>query len=90
MGSIAAWLVSIAGPIVTRILLQLGIGIVSYAGVVAAFNLLISKSQGIYFTLPSDILKIFAMGGINDGLGIIVGAILARLSLQVMKRFQLK
>lgn len=88
--NIAAWLLSIAGPIVTRVLIQLGVGVVSYAAVVAAVNTLISRARGNYDNLPSDILQVFAIAGFNDAFGIIVAAIMARLSIQVWKRFQIK
>lgn len=88
--NIAAWLLSIAGPIVTRVLLQLGIGVVSYAAVITAVNSLISSARGNYNNIPSDILSIFSIAGFNDAFGIIVAAIAARLSVQVWKRFQIK
>ncbi|MCF5857595.1 DUF2523 domain-containing protein [Aeromonas sp. 23P] len=88
--NIAAWLLSIAGPIVTRVLIQLGVGVVSYAAVVAAVNTLISRARGNYDNLPSDILQVFAIAGFNDAFGIVVAAIMARLSIQVWKRFQIK
>ncbi|WP_270806476.1 DUF2523 domain-containing protein [Aeromonas sp. QDB62] len=88
--NIAAWLLSIAGPIVTRVLIQLGVGVVSYAAVVVAVNTLISRARGNYDNLPSDILQVFAIAGFNDAFGIVVAAIMARLSIQVWKRFQIK
>ena len=88
--NIAAWLLSIAGPIVTRVLIQLGVGVVSYAAVVAAVNTLISRARGNYDNLPSDILQVFSIAGFNDAFGIVVAAIMARLSIQVWKRFQIK
>lgn len=88
--NIAAWLLSIAGPIVTRVLIQLGVGVVSYAAVVAAVNTLISRARGNYDNLPSDILQVFAIAGFNDAFGIVVAAIMARLSIQIWKRFQIK
>lgn len=88
--NIAAWLLSIAGPIVTRVLIQLGVGVVSYAAVIAAVNTLISRARGNYDNLPSDILQVFAIAGFNDAFGIVVAAIMARLSIQVWKRFQIK
>ncbi|WP_323897717.1 DUF2523 domain-containing protein [Aeromonas allosaccharophila] len=88
--NIAAWFLSIAGPIVTRVLIQLGVGVVSYAAVVAAVNTLISRARGNYDNLPSDILQVFAIAGFNDAFGIVVAAIMARLSIQVWKRFQIK
>ncbi|MFM5655606.1 DUF2523 domain-containing protein [Aeromonas veronii] len=88
--NIAAWLLSIAGPIVTRVLIQLGIGVVSYAAVITAVNSLISSARGNYNNIPTDIASVFAIAGFNDAFGIIVAAIAARLSVQVWKRFQIK
>lgn len=88
--NIAAWLLSIAGPIVTRVLVQLGIGIVSYAAISAAVSSLLNTAKSYYLGLPADVLSILSMSGAGDALGIIAAAILARLSLNVTKRFQLK
>lgn len=88
--NIAAWLLSIAGPIITRVLIQLGIGIVSYAAVSSAVGMLINSAKNNYLGLPSDMLAILAISGANDALGIIAAAITARLALQVTKRFQIK
>lgn len=88
--NIAAWLLSIAGPIVTRVLIQLGIGIVSYAAISAAVGSLLNTAKSYYLGLPADILSVLSMSGASDALGIITAAILARLSLNVTKRFQIK
>lgn len=87
---IAAWLMSIAGPIITRVLIQLGVGIVSYAAVSTAVATLINQAKSSYLGMPADVLSILAMSGANDAMGIIVAAISARLALQVTKRFQIK
>ncbi|WP_429200424.1 DUF2523 domain-containing protein [Aeromonas veronii] len=87
---IAAFLLSIASPIVIRVLLQLGIGIVSYIGVEAAVNGLISLAQSNWSGLPSIVLQFMAISGVNSALGIIAGGVTARLSTMVFKRFTLK
>lgn len=88
--NIAAWLLSIAGPIITRVLIQLGIGIVSYAAISTAVASLVNSAKSYYLGLPADVLSILSMSGASDAFGIITAAIMARLSLQVTKRFQLK
>ncbi|MNH08219.1 hypothetical protein D3C79_676280 [compost metagenome] len=87
---IAAWLLSIASPIAVRVLTQLGIGIVSYVGVEAAVNQLISLAQSQWMGLPAIALQFMAIGGFNTALGIIAGGVSARLTLMVFKRFTLK
>lgn len=87
---IAAWLLSISSPIVVRVLSQLGIGIVSFIGVEAAVNQLISMAQSHWMGLPSVVLQFMAIAGLNTALGIIAGGVSARLTLMVFKRFTLK
>lgn len=87
---IAAWLLSISTPIVVRVLAQLGIGIVSYVGVEAAVNQLISLARTSWSGLPSLALQFMAIGGFNTALGIIAGGVTARLAFVLLKRFYLK
>ncbi len=87
---IAAWLMSIASPIAVRVLTQLGIGIVSFVGVEAAVNQLISLAQSHWMGLPANVLQFMAIGGFNTALGIVAGGVSARLTLMVFKRFTLK
>ncbi|MFQ2741211.1 DUF2523 domain-containing protein [Aeromonas caviae] len=87
---IAAWLLSISSPIVVRVLSQLGIGIVSFIGVEAAVNQLISMAQSHWMGLPSVVLQFMAIAGLNTALGIIAGGVSARLTLMVFKRFTLR
>lgn len=87
---IAAFLLSIASPIVIRVLLQLGIGIVSYVGVEAAVNQLISLAQSQWAGLPAIVLQFMAIAGLNTALGIIAGGVTARLTTLALKRFTIK
>lgn len=87
---IAAFLMSIASPIVIRVLTQLGIGIVSYVGVEAAVNGLISLAHNSWSGLPAVVLQFMAIAGVNTALGIIAGGVTARLTTMVFKRFTLK
>lgn len=87
---IAAFLMSIASPIVIRVLTHLGIGIVSYIGVEAAVNGLISLAQNSWSGLPAVVLQFMAIAGVNTALGIIAGGVTARLTTMVFKRFTLK
>lgn len=87
---IAAWLLSIASPIAIRVLTQLGIGVVSFIGVEAAVNQLISMAQSQWMGLPAVVLQFMAIAGLNTALGIIAGGVSARLTLMVFKRFTLK
>lgn len=88
--NIAVWLASISWPIVSRILAQLGIGIVSYAAVAGLVTSAINSAKASYSGMIPVIAQFFALAGINTALGIIAGAIAARLTYSVFKRFQIK
>lgn len=87
---IAAWLASISGPLVMRVLAQLGIGVLTFIGVEAGINSALSYAQTTYLGLPAVVLQFLAIAGVNSALGIMAGGITARLTLMAMKRFQLK
>lgn len=89
----AAWLVSLAGPLLLQALVALGVGVLTVTGIDLAINqalLWVTTSVG---GLPSDILNICAMGGVFQGMGYIGGAISARVAMagaSSFKRFFLK
>lgn len=61
-------------------LLALGIGWLSYQGVNLVFGQVQASLVGMYQNIPSDIVVLCAIGGIPDCIGIVLGAMLARLS----------
>lgn len=87
---IAAWLMSISGPLVLRVLAQLGIGIVTFIGVEAGVTAALSHAQSVYLGVPAVVLQFLAIAGVNSALGILAGGVTARLTFMAMKRFQLK
>ncbi len=90
MRGLSTWLLSIAGPMVKKVLTQLGIGIVGYAAVVTAVNAAIASARANWESVPAAIMQMLAIGGVNHFLGIVFGAIVARLSLMALKRFRIK
>lgn len=86
-GTIAALLMSLVGPMARRVLLSLGIGVVSYVGVDAAVTAALDSVRSALSGLSGDALQIMALSGIFQGLGIMAGGIMARVSMMVLKRF---
>lgn len=74
------------GPIVRKVLVALGFGIISYVAVKATIDGLISQAQGYFQGLPSSVLDYVALVGIGDCFGIIAGAISVRLGLQFAEK----
>lgn len=89
MPPIGTWLVGLAGPVVKRIMSALGVGIVSYAALSAALNSALSAAKGAWGGLTGDALGLVQLAGIPDAMSIIAGALIARVSLMVLKRFEL-
>ncbi|WP_347454249.1 DUF2523 domain-containing protein [Acinetobacter thermotolerans] len=80
--SVADWTLSKAG---STILKSLGLGFVSSAIVLTLFNQLISYAQNEWGQMSSDVLQILALGNIDYGLSIIVGACVIRITLMMNK-----
>ena len=88
MGALGTWLVSLATPAVTKILTALGIGIVSYAALTTALTAALSSAKAAWGGLAGDSLALIQMSGASTALSIVSGALIARLSLLSLKRFE--
>lgn len=83
---LAGWLLSMAWPLVKKVLVMLGIGFISYEGL----SLIAVQIQG-YVTsywgmVGGSILDIATLGGIPQSIGIVVGAFNARLAFMTLSR----
>ena len=74
------------GPIVRKVLVALGFGIISYAAVKATVDSLIDSAKSNFDALPSSVIAYVSLIGIGDCLGIIAGAISIRLGLQFAEK----
>lgn len=83
MGSLSAILMTMAGPVVLRILTILGLGTMTFTGVTVALQGLIDMATTNWSSLPSDILALASIAGIPQCLGIIAGAYVARVGMWV-------
>jgi hypothetical protein len=88
MGALGTWLVSLAGPAAAKILAALGVGIVSYAALSTALAAALSAAKSAWGGLTGDALALIQMSGASTALSIVCGAILARLALLAVKRFE--
>jgi Protein of unknown function (DUF2523) len=83
---LAAWLLAIAWPIAKKVLAGLGIGWLTYEGVTAALNAVIGAVQANWGAVSGSILQIASLGGIPEVMGIICGALVARLAIATVAR----
>ena len=85
----APLLVALAGPIARQVLLSLGIGIATYAGLDIAVGGLIQSSADAANSMQSDSAQIFGLAGGFQALSIIAGGVTFRISMIALKRFKL-
>lgn len=90
MDNIAQWLASITWPLVTRVMVALGVGTVTYTGADTALNSALSAAKAGFVGMSSDVLQLLAMAGFFDAMAIMSGGIVSGLSWLVLKKFALQ
>ncbi|MEQ5843002.1 DUF2523 domain-containing protein [Paraburkholderia acidicola] len=93
MTGLAAWLMSLAGPLFIQALVALGVGVLTVVGVDAAFSQLVSWITTGVSGIPADMANVLAMGGVFQGVSYILGAVSARVAMvgfSAAKRFFIK
>ena len=86
MASLAAWLFAIIAPVGKQLLVGLGFGVVTYAGVDVAFSSMVSSLTAELTQVPPDILVYAQLSGVFDAMGLILAAISFRISYMSMSR----
>jgi hypothetical protein len=87
MTSIAGWLIALCGPLVVRAIIALGFTAVTYTGVKAAADALISTAQSNWSGLPVTVMQLASLTGIPEGLGMVFGAMMAVFAAKVAAGF---
>lgn len=88
MASFGVYLDSISLPLVQKVCVGLGFGTVTYVGVSEVFNGIQGTLTANYNALPSQIAALFYLAGFNVSLGMILAAWSMRVSMIVLKKFQ--
>lgn len=76
---IGSLLVAALPFIITRVLISLGIGVVSYIGMGFVLDFLFGKLTAAVNGLPLDVLQLAGLIGLDDAINIIFGSVNARL-----------
>lgn len=90
MPTLAAFLLSMAAPLVGRVLLALGIGTVTYTGLSALLSSLLSQAKASMQGMAPDVASMVAMAGGFEAMSIMAGGMVTALTFAVLKRFALK
>lgn len=78
-----SWLLAIVGPLATRALVFLGFSVLAMSGLQAVVGLLTAQLDAAWSGLPSAVLSLVSLARVPEGLGLVVGAHLARIALWV-------
>ncbi len=89
MSTISVFLMSLVGPVVKRILVSLGVGLVSYAAISTAVNALLGSAKSAWGGMSGDVLSLVELSGANTAISIIAGAIVAKVALMAVTKLQL-
>lgn len=81
-----AWLVSAVGPLVKRAFVALGIGWLTYGGASTIIDDIRLNVVTRYGEIPGAIVQILDLFGVGVALGIVLGAMVARLAFMAFKR----
>lgn len=87
--TLAQFLMSIAGSLAARVLLSLGIGIVSYAAITDLANKVVTQVTQSYQAVDVTVLAILNLAGAGQAIGILLAALVSRASLVAIKRFRI-
>jgi hypothetical protein len=80
----ASLLVSLVGPIVTRVLVALGIGFLTVTGLDLAMTQITGWMTSAIGGLGADIANVLALGGVGDGIAFVLGGLSARVSFYML------
>jgi hypothetical protein len=86
MGSFASFLMMMVGPLARRVLLSLGLGLVSYGGLVLVANQVRDAVVSNYGQMSQTVLSLLNLLGAGQALGIILGGIAARAAFAAVSR----
>lgn len=85
----AGLLQTAAGPIVKKALSALGVGVVSYAALITAMEGVKNSLTSIYGAITGDIAGLLGLAGFGEAIGIILGAMMARVTYLQLSRLQI-
>jgi len=83
MSTLATILMGLAGPLVIKALIAVGLGTLTFTGVTVALNGLISMAVTNWGGVPADVLQLASLAGIPQCMGIIAGAFSTRVGIWV-------
>lgn len=95
IAAIGGMLINVAGSIVGRVLVALGVSVVTYTGISASLAFLKQQAVSSFYSLPPEVLQIVGAMKVGVAISIVSSALVARLVLNgltgdTMKRWVYK
>lgn len=84
MANLTIWLASMVPSLVGRVMLALGLGVLTITGIDLAWNSLRATLLSSISALPVDVIGLLGLAGVGDAIGWILGAITARVTLAAL------
>lgn len=84
---LGAFLSTSIGALVRKAMVAIGLGTITYAGLQAAFNSVQANVIANYGQLNGASLQIADLAGVGQAIGIILGALAARVGIAVISKF---
>lgn len=84
---LGAFLAAAAGPLLKKAMLAIGLGTITYAGLQAAFNAAQTQVISHYGQMSGASLQLADLAGVGQTIGIILGALAARVGIAVVSKF---
>jgi hypothetical protein len=81
VSGLGAWLAAIMGPLTGKVLMALGFSVVSVVGVTTALAQIRTLMLAHAGEIPAAAFQFALLGGVGEGLGLILGAIAFRVAL---------
>lgn len=81
--SLFSFLAAAVGPLAVRVLTALGVSVITFTGVTAAVEGLVSAVQSGWGGMPAAMAGLVGVSGAPEALGLVLGAVNARVALWV-------
>ena len=89
MGSLGLFLMALVGPLARRVMLSLGLGVVSYALLAVTATQVVQQVQALYSGIGGPVVQLLDLIGFGQAIGIILGALVARAAFSAVSKIGL-
>lgn len=86
MANIFAWILAAVWPLAKKVLVSLGIGVLTYGGLSLIAQQVQNEVVGLWGQVSGDMLSMASLLGIPQSFGVLLGAIMARVALIAVGR----